>query len=84
MNFAPSLPLITPTDKQILSIEHSVVVKEQEEARRRVEEANKKMSHMIRAATMIQSIWRSYHCRKQLLKEKQKGKKKGKKGKKKK
>lgn len=68
---------------QILSIEYSVVVKEQEETRRRVEEANKSLSQMMRAATMIQSMWRSYHCRKQLLKEKQKGKKKGKKGKKK-
>ena len=59
-----------------------MVTKEQEEARRRVEEANKKMTQMMRAATVIQSMWRSYHCRKVLQKEKQKGKKKGKKGKK--
>lgn len=64
------------------------MIKEQEEARQRAEEAARKMSEMLRAARIIQKVWRKYCERKRQLKEQQKGKKgkgkgkgKGKKGK---
>ena len=54
------------------------MIKEQEEARLRAEEAARKMSEMMRAARIIQKVWRKYCERKRQLREQQKGKKKGK------
>ena len=65
---------------QILTLEYTAVVKEQEEARQKAEDAARKMSEMMRAARIIQKVWRRYKEEKRLLKEQQKGKK-GKKGK---
>jgi hypothetical protein len=64
----------------VLSIEYETVVKEQEEARKRAEEAQSKLNLMIQSAIIIQSCWRSYKTRKMLNKElgKTKGGKKGK------
>ena len=61
-------------------MEYNAVIKEQEEARQRAEEAAQKMGEMVRAARIIQKVWRKYQERKRELKEQQKGKK-GKKGK---
>eukprot|EP00118_Oscarella_pearsei_P018018 m.182076 g.182076 ORF g.182076 m.182076 type:complete len:467 (+) comp39285_c0_seq13:668-2068(+) len=61
-----------------LEIEYDRVVEEKRIAKQKAEEAQREMEKMIRAATMLQSLWRSFKCRK-MLKQKQKGKKKGKK-----
>ena len=72
----------------VLEIEYNHVQEEKRIAREKAEEAEKKMSQMMRAATIIQSCWRAYKCRKSLKGDSRKsGKKKGKgkgKGKKKK
>lgn len=57
-----------------------MVVKEQEEARKKAEEAHLKLTSMVQAATIIQSCWRSYKIRKLLHKDQKKGGKKGGKG----
>ena len=54
-----------------MSIEYDQVVKEQEEARKRAEEAKNKLTKMAFAATTIQSFWRS----KKNNKKEKKGKK---------
>lgn len=70
---------VIPKSLQVLSLEYGVVVQEQEEAKRRAEEASTKMGQMFRAARVIQRGWKRYIEKK---KSKKKGKKKGKKGKK--
>jgi len=68
---------------EALEVEYFRIVEERriaEEERLRMEEEMKKM---VKAATLLQSFWRSYRCRK-ALKVKQKKGKKGKAGKKKK
>ena len=63
-----------------LEVEYNRVVEERRIAKEKAEEAQRELEKMIRAATLLQSLWRSYKCRK-LLKQKQKKGKKGKKGK---
>lgn len=59
-------------------------MKEQEEARKRAEEAQLKLTGMVQAATRIQAFWRAYKIRKSLNKDSKKSGKKGGKGGKKK
>lgn len=63
-----------------MSIEYEVVMKEQEEAKRRAEESKIKLTGMVHAATTIQSYYRAYKIRKMFNKEQKKGGKKGKGG----
>ncbi len=71
---------ITSLPLQVLSIEYDAVVKEQEEARKAAEEAERRMKLMTRAATSIQRCWKAYRQRTKAEREARKGKK-GKKGK---
>jgi chromosome segregation ATPase len=70
-----------------LEEEYNQVVEDRRIAKEKKDEAEREFNAMVRAAIMLQSLWRSYRCRK-MLKQKQKkgkkGKKSGKKGGKKK
>ncbi|XP_077995600.1 dynein regulatory complex protein 10-like [Glandiceps talaboti] len=68
-----------------LEEEYKEIVEERRIATEKKEREERELQMMIKAATVIQSFWRSYKCRKQLKGKKKKGKKgKGKSGKKKK
>ena len=62
----------------MLKLKYNEVIKEQEAARIKAEKEEEERVKMNNAAILIQSCWRSFRCRKMLLKEKNKGKKKGK------
>lgn len=64
----------------MLSVEYTAVVQEQEEARKKAEEHARKVGQMVRAARVIQRVWKLYLEKKKAKKGKKKGKK-GKKGK---
>lgn len=59
-------------------MKYDEAVKEQEEARMKAQKENEEREMRNNAAIKIQYCWRSFHRRKMLLKEKQKGGKKGK------
>ena len=61
-----------------MKLKYNEVIKEQEEARMKAEKEEEERVKMNNAAILIQSCWRSFRCRKMLLREKQKDKKKGK------
>ncbi|XP_002732097.1 dynein regulatory complex protein 10-like [Saccoglossus kowalevskii] len=68
-----------------LEEEYKTIVEERRIAQEKKEREERELQMMIKAATVIQSFWRSFRCRKQLKGKKKKGKKgKGKSGKKKK
>ena len=66
-----------------LEVEYVRIVEERRIAQEERERQEEEMKRMVKAATLLQSFWRSYRCRK-ALKAKQKKGKKGKGGKKKK
>lgn len=78
--FFPSLFLPPPPSlhPQILTIEYDAVIKEQEEARQRAEEAQRQLAIAVGAARIIQKVWRRYRQKKMELKSAQKKGKKGK------
>ena len=63
---------------ETLEKQYAIITEERRIAQEKREAAEKELRVMIRAATLLQAMWRSYRCRK-ALKQKQKGK--GKKGK---
>lgn len=66
-----------------LETEYTTIVEERRIAREKRDREDRELAVMIKAATVVQSFWRSYKCRKALKsKKKKKGKGKGKKGKK--
>lgn len=64
--------------------EYNQVTEERRIAKEKAEQAERELRAMIRAATMIQALWRSFKCRKMLKQKQKKGKKGKKSGKKKK
>ncbi|XP_066910577.1 dynein regulatory complex protein 10-like [Clytia hemisphaerica] len=61
-----------------LEEKHTTIIEERRIAAERREKAERELRVMVRAATLLQAMWRAYRCRKAL---KQKAKGKGKKGK---
>lgn len=66
-----------------LEIQYKEIIEERRIAQEKREAIERDLRIMVRAATLLQALWRAYHCRK-ALKQKQKGKGKKNKGKKKK
>lgn len=66
-----------------LEAEYTTIVEERKIAQEKREQQQRELAAMIKAATIVQSFWRSYKCRKMLKAKNKKKGKKGKKGKKK-
>ena len=63
-----------------LESEYVTIMEEKKIAQEKKEREERELTLMIKGATVIQSFWRSFKCRKALKAKKKKGKK-GKKGK---